>query len=827
MCCGTIVKHLPQATNYKCLNCSTTHAFHQFQPDDNNHTELSFDFLQSTISTPETSKNLCSILYNSFASSTILNESFKRHSKNKLRFSSPNINYDDLSQFYDFIMKLNSIEPMFAILNGSIDSLKKINLNKITLNVIEIRWILIILLNPILSDASFLQVPLSSLKSPPLNSTPKFIKIGKMNIKESNLLQLHTLSYNILKRSIGILSNLSNLNNNFKIYLINWFARFDSFKFKYLIDLLNSYISLRLRKHLNINLNRSKSIPGPQDDKKKQQIIKLSQYGFDWQIETSLRLFRIIFNSNNVRPQTEKFKTVEFYNAMIDLNYINLNDDFESWNNLSSRSNSISTQEEVVPDINNIEEYVVSMASLIGTGSNFTRPAKKIKPNFTICQYPFLLSLNSKLSILRYESRKKMNKSAEQAFVTALDLKQQLCPVLKFKIRRDCIVNDTIDEISHLLLNNDNPNFNLNDEFKKKLKIEFIDEEGIDAGGLKKEWFSLLIESLFDLNYGFFINIQESGYYWFNFNLTDNYNNENDKIYYLIGILLGLAVYNSTILDLNFPRILYKKLLHDDSHKDEKEKQEDKKFKWSMEDFEQLYPIISSNLKKILSYDDKQFKEDDIELYFEITVESFGFKKTINLLPNGNNKKVNNDNKYLFVDLYINYYLEISCKRPFKLLKKGFLNSVGSNALKLFSAEEIELSICGSPEFFHSNNGNGNGNGKKGIDVDLLRAVTIYRGFKNEDRIVEWFWKIVEDMEVEMQRKLFIFMTGLGRVPALGISTMKFKITNMKTCETDRGRLPISHTCFNEICLWDYESMEELSAKLYFAVNESGGFALK
>lgn len=36
---------------------------------------------------------------------------------------------------------------------------------------------------------------------------------------------------------------------------------------------------------------------------------------------------------------------------------------------------------------------------------------------------------------------------------------------------------------------------------------------------------------------------------------------ENESQYMLIGLMLGLAIYNSIILDVHFPMVVYKKLL--------------------------------------------------------------------------------------------------------------------------------------------------------------------------------------------------------------------------------------------------------------------------
>jgi hypothetical protein len=55
---------------------------------------------------------------------------------------------------------------------------------------------------------------------------------------------------------------------------------------------------------------------------------------------------------------------------------------------------------------------------------------------------------------------------------------------------------------------------------------------------------------------GMFQYIEESNVYWFNPASIDN-----DEDFYLVGAIIGLAIYNSTILDVHFPLCCYKKLL--------------------------------------------------------------------------------------------------------------------------------------------------------------------------------------------------------------------------------------------------------------------------
>lgn len=68
---------------------------------------------------------------------------------------------------------------------------------------------------------------------------------------------------------------------------------------------------------------------------------------------------------------------------------------------------------------------------------------------------------------------------------------------------------------------------------KKKLKVSFVGEPGLDMGGLTKEWFLLLIRQIFHPDYGMFVYHPHSRCYWFStdqegnlreYNLIGNFN---------------------------------------------------------------------------------------------------------------------------------------------------------------------------------------------------------------------------------------------------------------------------------------------------------------
>lgn len=88
------------------------------------------------------------------------------------------------------------------------------------------------------------------------------------------------------------------------------------------------------------------------------------------------------------------------------------------------------------------------------------------------------------------------------------------------------------------------------------LQVKFHNEEAEDAGGVKKEFFMLVLKEILDPKYGMFKEYEETRTIWFS---EDSL--EDEVMYFLIGLLCGLAIYNFIIIDLPFPLALYKKLL--------------------------------------------------------------------------------------------------------------------------------------------------------------------------------------------------------------------------------------------------------------------------
>lgn len=247
----------------------------------------------------------------------------------------------------------------------------------------------------------------------------------------------------------------------------------------------------------------------------------------------------------------------------------------------------------------------------------------------------------------------------------------------------------------------------------------------------KENWrlrhFQLVVRNLLDPKYGMFVYKEETRVFWFNVASPDA------PEFVLVGTMLGLAIYNSVILDLPFPLLVYKKLCGKPV---------------TLEDVNDLDPQTYRNLCSLLDY-----KGDDIvDVYcldFSVSFDYFGATKVVNLVPNGASVPVTQENKQQYVKLFVQWLLVDSVTEQFEAFARGF-RMVGGPTLSIFRPEELELLVCGSQT----------------VNIDELQASTTYKGGYGADhKVIRWFWDIVKAWPVEKQKKLLTFATGSDRVP--------------------------------------------------------------
>ncbi|KAI8087920.1 uncharacterized protein B0P05DRAFT_635143 [Gilbertella persicaria] len=605
-----------------------------------------------------------------FASWVCLNHSFSNGQETTLEDSGVDMN--DTRDAYRIILNLpvNVIRAMMS----AIDRLLKrpaVPLRR----MIDIRFLLIILENPLLAQHNF----------------PAETKYH----------------HNLLKRVFGLLSCL---NNECHLALVNWFANYPVKEFRLKIDLIHAFLNHRISRARRSQL----SLP--------------TAYESDWKINSASRVMALLFAANN---RANKVPISDFYNTMAD--YIDLMGDFESWQSKSGK--------------------------------------------FAFCQYPFLISMGSKMKIVESDAKQQMETKWREAFFNMLFHQKASNPYLILRVSRDNLIEDSLRQLAQNEV-----------DLKKSLRLEFIGEDGVDAGGLRKEWFLLLVRSLFDPQYGMFTYDEDSNLCWFN-----PVSFENEDQFFLVGVVLGLAIYNSTILDVHLPTACYKKLLN---------------LPTGLHDLRSFRPALAKGFEQLLAFEGDV--EDVFCRSFVAETEAFGQRHCVPLIANGEQVMVDQQNRQDFVSLYVDFILNKSVERQFGAFKRGFYYVCGGNALSLFRPEEIELLVRGSDE---------------PLAIDDLRGQTEYIGFDENEETVVNFWSIMKNMQPEIQRKLLMFVTGSDRIPATGATQLHLKIICGNNGDSDR--LPSAHTCFNQLTLYKYHTKEKLEKMLLTAIQESQGFYVK
>lgn len=235
---------------------------------------------------------------------------------------------------------------------------------------------------------------------------------------------------------------------------------------------------------------------------------------------------------------------------------------------------------------------------------------------FYLCNYPFIFDANAKHLLLQTDQALQMHfamqNAASQSLFSFFGPPPNVYTVLT--VSRENIVEDTIRELQKYT----------STDLKKPLRVKFIGEEAEDTGGVRKEFFMLLLKDVLDTKYGMFAFYEESRCIWFSENPF-----EGEATYHLVGILCGLAIYNFNIINLSFPLALYKKLLNETP---------------DLSDLRDLSPLIGKSMQSLLDYQGSDF-EEVFGLSFDISRNIFGENKTIELKPNGSNISVTQDNK--------------------------------------------------------------------------------------------------------------------------------------------------------------------------------------
>ncbi|KKA29003.1 hypothetical protein TD95_004684 [Thielaviopsis punctulata] len=350
------------------------------------------------------------------------------------------------------------------------------------------------------------------------------------------------------------------------------------------------------------------------------------------------------------------------------------------------------------------------------------------------------------------------------------------------KIRRSHIFEDSFAEIQR-----QTPT-----DLKKRLMIKFDGEDGLDYGGLSREFFFLLSHEMFNPFYCLF-EYSAHDNYTLQINPHSGINPEHLNYFRFIGRVVGLAIFHRRFLDAFFIGALYKMILNKAV---------------TLADMEGVDADFHRSLQWIL---DNDISDGILEQTFSTEDERFGTIVVEDLIPNGRNIDVTNENKKEYVDLMVKWRIQKRIEEQFKAFKEGFSELIPQDLINVFDERELELLIGGIAE----------------IDVDDWKKHTDYRGYTENDEVIQFFWQTIKSWDGEQKSRLLQFATGTSRIPVNGFKDLQGSDGPRRfTIEKagDINNLPKAHTCFNRLDLPPYKTLETLQQKLTIAVEETMGF---
>ncbi|KAE8980167.1 hypothetical protein PR003_g25051 [Phytophthora rubi] len=318
------------------------------------------------------------------------------------------------------------------------------------------------------------------------------------------------------------------------------------------------------------------------------------------------------------------------------------------------------------------------------------------------------------------------------------------------------------------------------------LRIEFVGEAGIDAGGLQREWFSILFGRLLDDELGLFMTCHRHTQA-----VAINPHSEDctaDHLLYFRGIgrLLGRALLEGQTMQARLCLPILKHFLGTPI---------------TFSDLQYVDPEVYTSMMWIRENDGV----DALELTFSVTeLRADDEVVTVDLVPDGRDKAVTDANKTEFLHLKLRYLMLDRYAPQLQALSLGLFEVIPQEALLVFDYQELELVLCGLPE----------------IDLlDWKRNTVVAPSFGDAPLVVDWFWEVLKGFSEDERARFLQFSTGSSRVPVQGFKGLtsydgRICPFSLRPLPNQTRGFPKVHTCFNRVDLPLYTNKAEMEAAL-------------
>lgn len=251
-------------------------------------------------------------------------------------------------------------------------------------------------------------------------------------------------------------------------------------------------------------------------------------------------------------------------------------------------------------------------------------------------------------------------------------------------VRRECLLHDSFELVRAM-----KPY-----QLRQRWRVVFAGEPGLDAGGVMREWFTLLFAEIFDPKFGLFVStVGDERSYWINSYSREIFEArgstdesgmstsviDDDHLAYFefAGRLLGKAILEEQLVTVHLALPFLKHILG--------------------------VPISFSDLQFL---DDEIYQSammvkqiDDIEplcLDFSVTRIVNGKPEVLELIPNGSNIEVTRANRKQYLEVLFKHHVLGSVSDQLLAFLTALYDVVPEGLLKLFDYQELELLMCGT-----------------------------------------------------------------------------------------------------------------------------------
>ena len=357
-------------------------------------------------------------------------------------------------------------------------------------------------------------------------------------------------------------------------------------------------------------------------------------------------------------------------------------------------------------------------------------------------------------------------------------------------VRRDHILEDSRETFSSF--NN-----------RKELKILFEGENksaATDAGGLSKEWFTLVAHELLNPENKLFRQCEADEISYF-ISEDNEEEKDRDEIFYFVGLFMAKALFDKIPINLWLSKAIYKHILGEDGIE--------------LKELKQFDRHLYNSLKYI---NDNNIDDGSCgDMYFT-HLRRNGVEEE--LTSEGKEIQVTEANKYQFICVKIDFVTREIVENQLNSLKRGFLSLIDKSWIKEFTADELEKAIWG----------------ESGIELSDWEKNTVYKGgYDSDHEVIRWFWDVLGSYSQEDLIKVLQFCTGTPRLPIGGFKALegnrgtKSPFTIEYMIYSPSAPYPRAHTCFNRLQLPRYKSYKELKNNLDYIVQHDQiyGFGLE